>query len=584
MRYRVLGPLEIEADGELLALGGAKQRALLALLLMHANEVVSRDVLLEDLWGEHGACGTVHGLEVLVSRVRKCLAASGVQPLATRPSGYELQVGPDELDSVSFDRLLQEGRLALNSGAFEEAAARLREALALWRGRPFEDVAYDSFAKVERERLEELRLLALEERIEADLAIGRHVEVVADLDALVRQHPLRERFRSQLMLALYRSGRQAEALRVYQDARRELVAELGIEPGHALRQLEQAILRHDPELGVASNPKRAATDAAKPALFERRRLLLLVLVLSGLAATIGAVVALVSAGQAGLSGIASDSVGAIDPGSGKIIAEIPVGEHPSDLAAADAVWVANFSSGTLSRIDPRTRKVVSVTNAGGTPTGLAVGDGAVWVSNGFGRRVLRVDGRSGRVTATIPVGGHPGAIALDRNGVWVANTLTDSVARINPDVLQAAMIRVGRGPSGIAVGDGSVWVANGLERTLTQIDSASGEVVRARIPLRCAPAQVAFGAGSVWVTCTTADAVARVDPHTGQSTATIRVGGGPTDLAVLDDRVWVADTYGRELSEINPSRNAVVDNVKIGASPEALASIEGELWVGTGGS
>jgi DNA-binding SARP family transcriptional activator/DNA-binding beta-propeller fold protein YncE len=551
---------------------------------MHANEVVSRDVLLEDLWGERGACGTVHGLEVLVSRLRKCLAATGVQPLETRPSGYELQVGPDELDSVSFARLLQEGRLALGSGAFAEAAETLRQALALWRGRPFEDVTYDSFAKVELKRLEELRLLALEERIEADLALGRHVDVVAELDALVRQHPLRERLRSQLMLALYRSGRQVEALRVYQDARRELVAELGIEPGHAMHQLEQAILRHDPELAVASTPKRAATDAAKARLFQRRRLLLLVLVLGGIAAAIGAVVALLSAGQAGLSGIAPDSVGAISPRSGKVIAETPVGEHPTDLAAANGVWVANFDSGTLSHIEPRTRKVLSVTDAGGTPTGLAVGDGAVWVSNGFAGRVLRVDGRSGRATATIPVGGHPGAIAVDRNGVWVANTITDSVARIDPDVLQPTSVRVGRGPSGIAVGDGSVWVADGLARTLTQIDSASGEVVRARIALRCAPAQVAFGAGSVWVTCTTADAVARVDPRTGQSTATIPVGGGPTQLVIIDDRVWVADTYGRELSEIDPSRNAVVGEVKIGASPEGLASVEGELWVAAGGS
>jgi YVTN family beta-propeller protein len=584
VRYRVLGPLEVEAGGELLPLGGAKQRALLAVLLMHANEVVSRDVLIEDLWGERGASGTVHGLEVLVSRVRKSLGAAGVQPLLTRPTGYQLRVGADELDSLCFERLLQEGRTELSSGAAEKAAETLREALSLWRGRPFQDVAYESFAQGEIERLEERRLLALEERIEADLALGRHAELVAELEALVGQQPLRERLRLQLMLALYRSGRQAEALNVYQDARRDLVAELGIEPGQAMRQLEQAILRQDPELAIAPGRTRAATLGAKGRLAERRRLLLLALAVGGLAAAIGTVVALLSAGQAGLPGVAADSVGVIDPQSGKIVAETPVGQRPTDVAADGEVWVANFDSGTLSHIDARTRKVISVTNAGGTPTGLAVGDGAVWVSNGFAGRVLRVDERNGDVTATVPIDGHPGAIAIDRDGVWVANTITDSVARIEPDLLQAAAIRVGHGPNGIAVGDGSVWVANGLERTLTQIDAATGTVVRARIALRCAPAGVAFGAGSVWVSCTTADQVARVDPRTDQSTATIAVGGGPTQLAILDDRVWVADTFGRELSEIDPSRNAVVREIETGASPEGLAAVHGELWVTVGGS
>jgi YVTN family beta-propeller protein len=584
VRYRVLGPLEVEAGGELLPLGGAKQRALLAVLLMHANEVVSRDVLIEDLWGERGASGTVHGLEVLVSRVRKSLGAAGVQPLLTRPTGYQLRVGADELDSLCFERLLQEGRTELSSGAAEKAAETLREALSLWRGRPFQDVAYESFAQGEIERLEERRLLALEERIEADLALGRHAELVAELEALVGQQPLRERLRLQLMLALYRSGRQAEALNVYQDARRDLVAELGIEPGQAMRQLEQAILRQDPELAIAPGRTRAATLGAKGRLAERRRLLLLALAVGGLAAAIGTVVALLSAGQAGLPGVAADSVGVIDPQSGKIVAETPVGQRPTDVAADGEVWVANFDSGTLSHIDARTRKVISVTNAGGTPTGLAVGDGAVWVSNGFAGRVLRVDERNGDVTATVPIDGHPGAIAIDRDGVWVANTITDSVARIEPDLLQAAAIRVGHGPNGIAVGGGSVWVANGLGRTLTQIDAATGTVVRARIALRCAPAGVAFGAGSVWVSCTTADQVARVDPRTDQSTATIAVGGGPTQLAILDDRVWVADTFGRELSEIDPSRNAVVREIETGASPEGLASVHGELWVTVGGS
>jgi len=206
--YRVLGPLEIEAHGELVSLGGAKQRALLAVLLMRANEVVSRDVLIEELWGERGSAASVHSLEVLVSRLRKILHAHDDQVLLTRPTGYVLRVGADELDVSCFERMLQDGREALSSGARGKAARTLREALALWRGKPFEDVGYESFARVEIERLEERRLAALEERIEADLALGKAAELVAELEALVAQNPQRERVRGQLMLALYRCGRQ----------------------------------------------------------------------------------------------------------------------------------------------------------------------------------------------------------------------------------------------------------------------------------------------------------------------------------------------------------------------------------------
>jgi YVTN family beta-propeller protein len=585
MQYRVLGPLEIEHDGELLLLGGAKQRALLAVLLLHANEVVSRDVLIEDLWGGRGRPGSVHSLEVQVSRLRKVLRTSEDQRLVTQPTGYQLTVGADELDLLCFERLLNDGRSALGSGGAAEAARILREALSLWRGRAFEEFAYESFAQVEIERLEERRLEALEERIDADLALGHQADLVAELEALVRHHPLRERLRGQLMLALYRSGRQAEALTAYQNARRELVEELGIEPSHALRSLEQGILRQDAVLEAPPVQPRDAPVVQEERLTDRRRLFLIALVLSGLAAAaVGVTLALLSGRETGLPSITADSVGAIDPNSGKIVADTPVGQRPTDLAADGGVWAANFDSGTLSRIDPETRKVVSVTNAGGTPTGLAAGDGSLWVSNGFAGRVLRVDEQSGRVTATIPIEGHPGAIAVDRNAVWVANPITDTVARIDPNSLQVSTIRVGSGPIGIAVGASSVWVANGLEQTLTRIDSFTGAVVGRRIALRFTPTGVAFGDGSVWVTGTAADSLARVDPKTNQSSASIPVGDGPTGVVVFARRVWVADTFGRSVSEIDPARNRVVRTIGFGESPEGIAFSQGRLWVAAYGT
>ena len=246
MEFRILGPLEVVEQGNPLPLGGARQRALLAFLLTRANEVVSTDRLIDELWGEGPPKAAANALQYHVSRLRKLLAPSN--PIATKEPGYLIRVRPDQLDLLRFERLVEEGQRS----SPEAAAELFREALALWRGPALADVAHESFAQSEILRLEELRLGALEHRIDADLALGRDVELVAELEALVREHPLRERFRAQLMLALYRSGRQAEALDVYRQTRRLLVEELGIEPSPALHGLEQAILNQDPGLTPAA--------------------------------------------------------------------------------------------------------------------------------------------------------------------------------------------------------------------------------------------------------------------------------------------------------------------------------------------
>jgi DNA-binding SARP family transcriptional activator len=242
VEFRVLGPLEVVEQGRPLPLGGARQRALLALLLTRANEVVSTDRLIDELWGERTPSGAANALQYHVSQLRKLLG--GADAIVTKEPGYMIQVGPDELDLLRFERLVEEGQRS----STEAAARLLRDALALWRGPALADVAHESFAQAEIHRLEELRLVAHERRVDADLALGRDAELVAEVEALVREHPLRERFRAQLMLALYRSGRQAEALEVYRQTRRQLVDELGIEPSPALQELEQAILHQDPEL------------------------------------------------------------------------------------------------------------------------------------------------------------------------------------------------------------------------------------------------------------------------------------------------------------------------------------------------
>ena len=241
MDFRILGPVEVSRDGHALRLGGAKERALVAVLLLHANEVVSTDTLIDRLWGGNPPSTVGKALQVYVSRLRKLL---GSDALLTRPPGYLMRIGPGELDLQRFEQLVARAQ-AVDP---ETASSLLSEALSLWRGDPLADFAYEAFAQAEIARLEELRFVALEELIEADLALGREAQLVPELESLVTRYPLRERLRGQLMLSLYRSGRQADALAVYQDGRRLLGDELGLEPSEGLKNLQKAILAHAPEL------------------------------------------------------------------------------------------------------------------------------------------------------------------------------------------------------------------------------------------------------------------------------------------------------------------------------------------------
>jgi DNA-binding SARP family transcriptional activator len=275
MEFRILGPLEVRARGEAVPLGGTRQRAVLLLLLLHANDVVPAERLIDDLWGQRAPATAAHGVQVYVSNLRKLLAQTGDDGrLVSRSPGYVLRVEPGELDLERFERLVADARSALRDGAAPAAAETLREALALWRGSPLVDFAYEVFAQAPIARLEELRLVATEERIDADLLCGRHRELVSELEALAAAHPLRERLHGQLMLALYRSGRQAEALEVFQQARRVLVDELGIDPTPKLQQLELAILRQDPALDAMPDQPTGASVPAAPSSADRRSILL----------------------------------------------------------------------------------------------------------------------------------------------------------------------------------------------------------------------------------------------------------------------------------------------------------------------
>jgi DNA-binding SARP family transcriptional activator len=277
LAFAILGPLEVRTDDRLVAIGGFRQKALLAMLLLHANEVVSSDRLIVELWGAETSVDKA-ALRVRISQLRKLLrSAGGDEVIDTRAPGYVVRLDADQLDLARHERLVESADRALPDDPWH-AAASLRQALGLWRGPPLADFTYQPFAQTAVGRLDELRLATLEKRIEAELALGLERELVGELRALVAEHPLRERFRGQLMLALYRAGRQAEALDLYQQTRELLVEELGIEPGPALQGLQRAVLAQEASLergplptarGVTTPP---ATAAPHPSRRETRKM------------------------------------------------------------------------------------------------------------------------------------------------------------------------------------------------------------------------------------------------------------------------------------------------------------------------
>lgn len=589
--------MAVISQGVPVALGGPKQRACLAALVLVRGKPISVERLVDMLWGESApptASKTVH---VFVSRLRRAL---GEGAILTRPSGYELAVEPDAVDAWRFERLLEEGRRQRELGAVEQAAGLFREALALCRDTPLADLVYEPFAQSEITRLEELRLVALEERIDAELELGRADDLVPELEALVREHPLRERLRAQLMLALYRSGRQADALASYRQARATFAEELGLEPGPALRELELAILAQEPELGSARRvPARVLAE-------RRRGAMLLTLAGVVLLAAAGGAVALLSGGSvsASLRGVAPDSLAFIDPPRAAVVGELPVGSGPAAVAiGGGSVWVANAGDQTLARVDPASKQVVDRIGLDRIPSQLAFGDGALWVASAIGERgvVSKVDPAVRAITAedTVRVRAGsgddlfapptPSALAISAAGV-VTNDLHSRLWWL-PNGGHARTLTLGASHSvdGLAAGAGAIWVASGADDRVLRLDPVSGRVL-AQIPLAAAPQGrvaspygITVGDGAVWVTDALADTVSRIDPALNAVTATIRVGRRPTRLAAGEGAVWVLNAGDGTVTRIDPRSDAVSATIHVGGDATGIAAGLGGVWVTVGG-
>src|ERR671915_424784 len=499
MEFRILGPLQVLDEGRELPLGGAKQRALLALLLLDPNRVVARDCLIDELWGGSPPDTARTALQVYVSHLRKAL---GRDLILTQPPGYLIRVSDGELDFQRFERLA-----------------------------------------------------ALEQRIEAELALGRHAELVPELEGLVREQPLRERLRGQLMLALYRCGRQADALEVYRSGRRLLDEGLGLKPDDELQRLERAILHHDPWLESPVVPR-----AKRPSVAQRRR----------------------ASSRTGAP-VPPDSVAVIDPQRSRVVGHVLVGRRPVAVAIGHgSVWVANADDGTVSRIHQERQEVIRTIGIGAPAIDLAVTTDAVWVANGSDGTVSRIDPRADAVVETIVLRGsselvwNPAyAVDADDASVWIAAG-PHHVLRVDPTTNEpSAIIDVGHVPVGVALGQEAVWVVTTAERAL-RIEPHTNTPT-AEVPIGY-PVALTAGKQAVWVSDSRGQ-VWRINPDTGTVTQTTPVGRGLVGLCATDGAVFAANNADGTVVQIDPQDGRVVGPVPVGQAPTDVAFWDGTVWV-----
>jgi DNA-binding SARP family transcriptional activator/DNA-binding beta-propeller fold protein YncE len=546
VELRILGPFQAFDDsGREVGLPTGRERALLAALVLRRGEVVSVDSLVEALWGDTAPSTAVKAVQGYVSHLRRVLGSDGA--LITQAPGYALRVPAEAVDAHRFETLAAEAWRTLQDDA-EAALATFARALAFWRGPALVEFAFADFAQREIRRLEELRLETVEGRFEAMLQLGRHGAVVAELETRVAEHALRERLRGQLMLALYRSGRQAEALEVYRDVRRLMADELGLEPGGELQRLERAILAQDPSLDAPVAHPRPKAASVPPAPAARRRgagrrvaVGVALIAVAAAAATLGY---LVVADEPSASVAATPpTLAVIDPATNTVVASIPVGSKPVAIAAgAGSVWVGDARDGTITRVDPLTRRVAKTIGIGAPVVDLATGLGGVWAATGGFGEIVRIDPEVGAVAQRVPLG--------------------DPADPVVPSV-----------PS-VAVGDGRVWA--GVPEGLARIDPRSGEVAET-IDLDSAQAlQIAAGGGAVWVT-TIANRAERVEARSGRKTAEFYAGGWVYPVTLDGRAVWVGGLRG--LAKLDADTGASLTSSGAVKAVTGIAYGAGSVWL-----
>ena len=570
MEFLILGPLEVVEDGRPISIRRGKEQALLVYLLLHANEVVPSGTLIDVLWDERPPPTASKILQNGVSHLRKQL---GNSRLETRDPGYLLRVEKDELDLERFERLAREGRET--------------EALALWRGTPLLDLRDERFADEARRRLDEQRLAVIEDRVDADLAAGRHADLIPELEALVSANPLRERPVAQLMLALYRAGRQSDALETYQRARRRLSEELGLEPGPQLQEIERRILTHDPELaGPPSRPRSSAPQRRAPRKF----------LLFGVVAAL-----LVAAAAFGLSRafsgsttpvVQQNSLVVVDPSRNRIVDVVPVGHTPRGVAVGrDYVWVANSADGTISQIEKKSLRTVQTIGLGEQATDIVESAGSVWVATGIDDTLVQLDAHSGGIHERLHLSStdqtaSAHAVTAGAGAIWV--TSGGELLKIDPNTGSVIAREHGflGGVNDVAVGGGSVWIAD-VGEVVFRASQADLQQT-GHVDLGVIPGAVTFAFGSPWLALPAAFGqritLAQLDRETVQVLDSTPIGpslGYPPGMELTSGAgdIWVTSFDAGTLVRVDPRRGVVKATIHLGHHPFGVTFGANRIWV-----
>ena len=575
---------------------------MLGALLLRVGEVASVDALIDSVWGDPAPASARHMVHEYVSRLRVAFADAPV--IVTRAPGYAIERDACELDVARFAELL---RIARSAGELDEALEVYDEALGLWRGDVLSDVALEADARSAAARLDDERRAARSERFDVALALGRHNELVPELESAVAAEPLDEQLLRQLMTALYRSGRQADALARYRDGRQRLVDELGIEPGAELRSLEQAILRHDPNLALPPESREAPPndDAAPPPRRRRFGWSAALVTLAVVAAVVLAVTLWQGHGGAAAAPVNGDAVAVVDAAHARLLGFVPITSRPAAIAAGGgSIWVSFPDAGSVARISPVSRRVTASIPLDRPAASLAAAAGDIWVVGSIDtdasltldkidptfdtvtpvRRLpmvapgdtgslatagntlvvaprsgflTRIDARSGRTLSRTDPNAVPTAVAQGFGSSWLAYREADVVVRVVDATGAITTIPVGRGPSAVTVGRHAVWVADALDGTVKSIDPATSSPITT-VDVGSSPSGIAEGDGSIWVANGGDGTLTRIDERTNRPTARVTVGGSPQALVLADGNVWVSI---RPQPAVQPSGGTLVVSV-----------------------
>jgi DNA-binding SARP family transcriptional activator/streptogramin lyase len=569
LELRVLGSIEVMANGHGRSLGGPRQRALLAALTLHANEVVSVDRIVDCVWGEAAPPSARHIVQTYVSQLRSAL--EGVATLRAQAPGYILEVEPEHLDVARWEMLVRDARAAAHPA---DAASLLDKALALWRGEVAADVPLDGVAQLAAQRLEQQRIDASELRIDALLELGRHRELVQDLEWFVAAEPLRERFRAQLMLALYRSGRQADALAAYREARRHLTGSLGVEPGPELRDLERRILHHDSSLlPPAARSSETPTSGAP----RRRRPLVAAVVGAALVCSAVAVAVVAASGGGTTLKLHPRDAALLDARTGRVLAAPVRGTAAAAIAAAGGrAWaaVSKPQGIVVLALAPHGVRVVKLD---APPYSLAAVGGVLWAAPGYEGTIQRIAGAQ----ATPPFRLAPssrGRVLLVgiSDALWVA-AQDGYLRRVDPRTgLVTAAVQVGL-PNALAAGFGSIWVASASADQIVRVDAATGHIVR-RINIGGIATSIASGRGGVWAATPANGTVWRISPRVNAVLASVSPLAQPTQVAAAGGQIWVASGSTGALAALD-QHGQVLQRVELPTPAARLAADGNRLWL-----